>query len=99
MAQDRQLEKGVETFFRDEVKRRGGLATKMIPVIAGLPDRLALLPGGRFLLVELKRPRGGVYSAVQDAMHERLRRMGFIVHRVKNRSEVLALLNSEKEMR
>lgn len=92
MAQDRSREKGVEQFFRDEVKRRGGLAIKLAPFIAGLPDRLALLPGGVFLLVELKRPRKGVVAAVQKEVHARLGRMGFKVHIVNTRAAVRELL-------
>lgn len=70
-------EKPVEDHLRDRVKALGGLAIKVMPVsMAGLPDRLVLLPGGRAYFVEVKRPRGGVVSPIQKVVHGKLEKMG-----------------------
>lgn len=71
-------EEYIEGRFREGVKRRGGIAIKLQPTIAGLPDRMVLLPGGRIRFVELKRPDGTV-SAIQKVMHSKLHGLGFPV--------------------
>ena len=51
-------EKTIEQKFRAAVKAAGGLAVKFAsPGFDGVPDRLALLPGGRMAFVEVKAPR------------------------------------------
>jgi hypothetical protein len=54
----------VEYHFCSEVNRRGGLALKLVGYL-GMPDRLAIMPGGVCLFAEIKRPRGGRVSAAQ----------------------------------
>lgn len=50
---------------------------KFLPDFArGFPDRIVLLPGGRLVWAELKRPRGGVLSPSQLVQHTVLRRLG-----------------------
>lgn len=48
-------------------------------VVAGFPDLVVLLPGGRTLLIEVKAPRTGVISDAQAGLHTRLRSMGHTV--------------------
>lgn len=60
------------------VKARGGWAVKLLPSVAGLPDRMVLLPGGRVIFVELKAP-GGKPALHQTVVHGRLERLGFTV--------------------
>ena len=69
----------VEAHLIDRVTQLGGMAIKLHPYIAGLPDRLVLLPGGRILFVELKRPKRGVVAIIQTAIHNQLRKLGFTV--------------------
>lgn len=45
---------------------------------AGYPDRLFLIPGGRPLFVEFKRP-GGKLTKMQKHVHGKLRRAGYDV--------------------
>lgn len=60
------LEKDIEKKLTSVVRRRGGLCLKWVcPGWAGVPDRIVLLPGGRIIFVELKRPKGGVLSERQ----------------------------------
>lgn len=57
------LEKEIESRLVKLVKRRGGLCLKWVcPGWAGVPDRIVLLPRGRVVFVELKRPKGGELS-------------------------------------
>lgn len=73
-----QLEKDIEQKLRTMVKRRGGLCWKWVsPGQAGVPDRVVLLPGGRLIFVELKRPKDGKLSRLQVNRKLKLEKMGF----------------------
>ncbi|MGY0278930.1 VRR-NUC domain-containing protein [Limosilactobacillus reuteri] len=51
------LEKQIETAFVKATHQRGGLCLKFIsPSMAGVPDRLVLLPDGHMGFVEMKAP-------------------------------------------
>lgn len=72
------LEKEIEAKLVKSVKHRGGLCLKWVcPGWAGVPDRLVLLPRGRVIFVELKRPRGGVLSSRQVWWRRKLQALGF----------------------
>jgi hypothetical protein len=72
------LEKEIESKLVRLVRNRGGLCLKWVcPGWAGVPDRIILLPGGRVVFVELKRPRGGVLSSRQVWWGRKLRALGF----------------------
>lgn len=50
-------ESTVEKHLADRVKRLGGLCWKFVsPNLAGVPDRIVVMPGGRVYFVELKAP-------------------------------------------
>jgi len=51
---------------------------KIMPVVAGYPDRLVLLPRNRFYFVETKAPRGRVRPA-QRVFADRVALMGIPV--------------------
>lgn len=73
------LEKQIERELAAGVKRHGGLAVKFVsPGMAGVPDRLVLLPGGKIVFVELKAP-GRKMSQRQVKVAKRLAEMGHIV--------------------
>ena len=49
------MKKVIEQKFRAAVRAAGGVAVKFVsPGLDGMPDRLALLPGGRMAFVEVK---------------------------------------------
>ena len=53
------LEKDIEKIFTTEIKRAGGKAYKFTsPGNDGVPDRIALLPSGQIVFVELKTENG-----------------------------------------
>lgn len=73
------LEKTVEGYLRDEVKKQGGLALKFVsPGFTGVPDRLLLLPGGRIAFAETKAPSKTPRSR-QKRVHAILTRLDFRV--------------------
>lgn len=87
-------EEYIEMVFREDVKKRGGKAIKLAPTIAGLPDRMVLMPGGRVVFVELKRPDGEV-SAIQKARHAEFMLLGhpvFVLWSVEEVREWVAKL-------
>lgn len=69
------LESRVEKRLTEGVRSLGGKAIKMVPTVAGIPDRLVLLPGGRVFFVELKSPAGKL-RRVQEVWLGRLDRLG-----------------------
>jgi len=79
------LEKQVEERLKNEVLKIGGVAKKFTsPGTAGMPDRIVILPGGRIVFVETKRPKGGVVSGLQKHQHEKLRNLGCDVRLIYN---------------
>jgi hypothetical protein len=72
------LEKDIEQTLVKMVRKRGGLCLKWVcPGWAGVPDRIVLLPGGKIIFVELKRPSGGVLSDRQKWWAKKLIDMDF----------------------
>jgi len=87
------LERQIEKYFCESVARTGGVAEKVVSLSArGFFDRLALLPGGRVIFVELKKPKGGVVAAHQRARHELYRSLGAEVAVIKTFADVDRLL-------
>ena len=71
------LEKDIERYLVRLVKTHGGYCLKWVcPGWSGVPDRIVLLPGGRVIFIEMKRP-GGVEAPLQKVWRENLTRLGF----------------------
>ena len=82
------LERAVEQHLVRRTREAGGLALKWVsPSMAGVPDRILLLPGGRVLFVEVKRP-GGRLSALQVRTIDALRTLGANVVVVYSKDDV-----------
>ena len=82
---DTTLEKDIERKLRKMVESHGGLCLKWVcPGWSGVPDRIIILPCGRVIFVETKRPKGGKVSKLQDWWCKRLRGMGFWVVYVRD---------------
>ena len=85
------LEKEIEAELVKRIKGMGGVAYKFTsPNRRSVPDRLVLLPGGRIVFVECKRP-GGKVTGLQAREHERLRALGFDVVVVDNKEDANAI--------
>ncbi len=73
-------EKHLEQILTKEVKKLGGLALKFVsPGVAGVPDRIVLLPNGKIVFVELKAP-GKKMRPLQIKRKEQLESLGFLVY-------------------
>lgn len=86
-------EKYIEQKLVKAVKAAGGIAPKFIsPGLAGMPDRLVLLPGGKVAFVEVKgygiKPR-----PLQLKRHETLRRLGFKVYVLDEQRQIEVILD------
>lgn len=73
------LEKELEKKFAGEVKAAGGRAFKFVsPGNTGVPDRIAVLPGGKIGFVELKQ-KGKRPTKLQNQQIKRLKELGCFV--------------------
>ena len=80
-----------ELVFR--VHSKGGIAEKVTVLGArGFFDRLVVLPGGRVVFVELKRPRGGRLSPHQILRAKLYKSLGAAVYLISSREDIDALL-------
>ena len=74
------------------VNQAGGMALKFVsPGMAGVPDRLVLLPGGKIVFVEMKAP-GKEPRPLQRLRHEQLRELGFRVYVVDGKEKIREML-------
>ena len=86
-------EKTLEQKFRAAVKAAGGVAVKVTaPGFDGVPDRLALLPGGRMAFVEVKA-KGKKPRPLQLSRHRQLRRLGFKVYVLDDESQIGGMID------
>lgn len=71
------------------IGRNRGLCLKWVcPGFAGVPDRIVLLPGGRIVFVELKKPKGGKVSKLQKWWRQRLQGLGFLSLIIKDEQDI-----------
>ena len=85
-------EKVLEANLREGVKAKGEAAVKLLPSLAGLPDRLVLMPGGRIWFVELKST-GYTLKPLQKWWRDRLRSLGFEWRFIDRESNLTSFLN------
>lgn len=81
------LEKVSENRLKAAIENAGGMCIKLLPSQAGLPDRLAIMPWGDVVWLELKAD-GGRVRRVQKAMHKRLEAIGQNVRVIVGREGV-----------
>ena len=92
MAVKKILEKDIENYLRDEIKKVGGIAYKFVsPGNAGVPDRLVLLPGRWSFFVELKAP-GMSTRKIQDIQIRKIRDLGFGVMIIDSKQQIDGLV-------
>ena len=86
-------EKTIEQKLVRAVRICGGICPKLVsPGFDGMPDRLALLPGGRLAFIEVKRP-GQKPRPLQEARHRLLRRLGFRVYVLDRPDQIGGILD------
>lgn len=86
------LERDIERAVVNMVKHYGGWCLKWVcPGWAGVPDRIILLPGGRVMFVELKRPKGGRVAPMQKWWADQLSKLGFCHLFIKDQADIAKL--------
>ena len=88
------LEKQIERKLTEEVKKLNGMCLKQTS-LAGIPDRLVLMPGGKMAFVELKAP-GEKSRKLQQVRIKQLRKMGFMCFVVDGLEMISDVLDSIK---
>ena len=81
------LEKTIEKKLATAVKKAGGIAP-----FAGMPDRLILLPDGKFAFAELKAS-GESPRPLQKARHRLLRSLGFRVYVIDSIEQIGGMID------
>lgn len=88
------LEKQVEKYLVDEVKKRGGVAYKFTsPGHVGVPDRILVMPDGVLRFVEVKAP-GKRPTLLQQRTIERLNSLGHVALWVDSKESIDEVLNA-----
>lgn len=86
------LEREIEKKLRQTVEHHGGKCLKWVcPGWSGVPDRIILLPRGRVMFAETKRPKGGTLDRLQRWWHKVLRDLGFDVWVVWTHEDIKTL--------
>lgn len=85
------LERQVEGYLVRKIKRVGGVCWKWTGM-AGVPDRIAVLPGGVVAFIEVKT-HGGKLSALQKVVHAAIRALGVPVFVVWNKQHIDVLVD------
>lgn len=85
-------ESKLERDFVKAVEAFGGLAPKWVsPGARGVPDRIAILPGGRVAFVELKA-KGKKLAPLQEWWAEKLRAKGHMVYKIDSPASLVAFI-------
>ena len=85
-------EKETERKLVRAVKRVGGICPKFVsPGMAGMPDRMILLQGGKIGFVEVKAP-GRKPRILQVRRHRQLRNLGFPVFVLDDPEQILDII-------
>ncbi len=71
-------ESALEVRLHRQICDLGGTTIRLLPTVAGMPDRMVLLPDGSAVLVELKTVTGRLRPA-QRLWHQRSARRGWPV--------------------
>lgn len=85
-------EKRIEIKLVKGVEAAGGLCVKFPPLFfRGFPDRIVLMPKGRIIFVEVKRP-GEEPTNMQRKVHAQLKGLGFRVEVIATHEDVEGFL-------
>ena len=91
------LESTLEQAVRKHIRSLGGRCYKWVcPGENGVPDRICILPGGKIIFIELKRPgRKDGMSARQKKIFRVLKALGCMAWRIDNLEDLKARLENE----
>ena len=86
-------EKTIEQKLVTAVKKQGGICPKFVSQgFDGMPDRLVLLPIGRFAFVEVKAP-GEKPRPLQLSRHGMLQKLGYSVYVLDDVNQIGGILD------
>lgn len=86
-------EKNIEKQLCDAVRRRGGMCPKWVsPGLAGVPDRIILMPHGRGSFAEVKTS-GKVPRPLQTARIRQLQDLGYRVYVIDDPEKIEGVLD------
>lgn len=85
-------EKYIEQQLTKAAKKRGGLCEKWNSGTSGWPDRIVLLPDGKFGFVEVKAP-GEEPRVLQLHRHKQLRALGYKVFVLDSPGQIGGILD------
>lgn len=86
-------EKYIENKLLETVKKMGGLCPKFVsPGFDGVPDRIVLLPQGKFAFVELKA-KGKKLRPLQVKRKRKLEQLGILVYCIDDVSQIGEILS------
>lgn len=90
-------ERDIEQQLRRQIESMGGKAFKFTsPGNDGVPDRLAVLPGGLIYFIELKTSRGRT-TRLQEWQQEQLRALGCRVRVIRGMAEARAFIEEVRD--
>ena len=90
----KESEKALERNLCAKVKELKGWAIKLVPFqVAGLPDRLVLMPGGKAYFVDVKST-GNKPTKLQIVIHTRLEALGFHVYVIDTSEKLIKFTKS-----
>lgn len=82
------MEKQIETYLRDKVKKHGGLALKLVsPGFTGIMDRMLLIQGGLIVFVETKA-KGKNLKPRQAYVKRQFEALGFRCEKIDSKEQV-----------
>lgn len=86
-------EKEIEQKLVDTVKKHGGICPKFVsPGFSGMPDRIVLLPKGKFAFVELKAPNKKP-RPLQVVRHKLLMGLGFRIYVIDGMEQIEGVID------
>ena len=91
-------ESDIEKCLVRKVKEKGGFAIKFVsPSLSGIPDRLLLLPEGKFAFVELKA-RGKKPRPLQLKRMADFRKLGFKCFVIDDKEQIGGVIDEIKKL-
>ena len=90
------LERGLSAWLVSEVEALGGVSIRLMPQAGkGIPDWLVVMPGPKYVFIELKRPDGkGKASKVQRWLRRQLLQLGAKSIISDSKADISAILRS-----
>lgn len=90
------LESTIEGVVANIAKKKLGVHSIKLNVVGsrGWPDRLFLIPGGKPLFIEFKRP-GGKTRKLQDHTHQIMRNLGYEVEVHDNKEDAIEAIRQK----